>query len=536
LLLLVALIARRLKLDCRWQMIRNVSVNDVFRGVAVAYFGVLSNGAFFASSAEAGFVGRERVASGVSQALAAVQAPGDPTRLFVATKAGTIRIVNLATKTVEATPFLTIADTDVGHNEAGLLGLAFHPDYQTNGKFYVNVTVDAGGTVIIGGEPSPFDTYIREYTVSANPNIANTTPKTVLRFPQPRGWHNGGWLAFGPEDDKLYGSLGDGGYGFVRNPESNILGSIFRIDVDDDDFADPELNYAVPDDNPFVGADPKRDELWAYGLRNPWRSSFDRATHDLWIGDVGQDTIEEVNFLAAGESGADYGWPFREGTMQAPTSGGGPKPPGAIDPTYQYLHPAPGVVDPFRGSAVIGGFVYRGPDPTVRGMYVFGDSSTGRLWMFDPEDPLGTRVDLTNSLPKDVGTGAFLTSFGEDADGNLYVTYSSSGEVYRLVTDTVTPGDFNADGYVDGEDLAVWRAGFGTSVGADARDGDADADGDVDGNDFLAWQRHVGTDPLAVGGNAQSVPEPAGVGLYLGAGLALSAAAKRRAAREAMSG
>jgi hypothetical protein len=156
--------------------------------------------------------------------------------------------------------------------------------------------------------------------------------------------------------------------------------------------------------------------------------------------------------------------------------------------------------------------------------------------MFDPTDPVGTRVDLTNSLPRDVGTGAFLTSFGEDADGNLYVVYGSSGEVYRLVTDTVTPGDFNADGYVDGEDLAVWRAGFGTSVGAAARDGDADADGAVDGNDFLAWQRHVGTDPLAVGGNAQSVPEPTAVGLCFCAGLALSAAARSRAVRGAMSG
>jgi glucose/arabinose dehydrogenase len=505
-------------------------VNNVLRGIAVACLGIFGGGALVVSSAEAGFVGRERVASGVWQALAAVQAPGDPTRLFVVTKDGTIRVVNLATKTVEPTPFLTIADVDAGHNEAGLLGLAFHPDYQTNGKFYVNVTVDAGGTVIIGGEPSPFDTFIREYTVSANPNVANPTPTTVLSFPQPRGWHNGGWLAFGPSDGKLYGSLGDGGYGFTRDPATNLLGSIFRIDVDGDDFADPALNYAVPADNPFVGADPKRDELWAYGLRNPWRSSFDRATHDLWIGDVGQDTLEEVNVLAAGESGADFGWPFREGTIQAPTSGGGPKPPGAIDPLYEYLHPSPGVVDPFRGSAVIGGFVYRGPDPTVRGKYVFGDSSTGRIWMFDPADPLGTRVDLTNSLPKDVGTGSFITSFGEDADGNLYIVYSASGEVYRLVTDTVTPGDFNADGYVNGDDLAVWRTGFGMSTGADARDGDADGDNDVDGNDLLAWQRHVGTDPLAVEGLAAAVPEPGSAGLLLAGGLALGAMTRRREA------
>lgn len=513
----------------RWQMIKNVCFDDVVRALAVVCLGLVSAGAFSASTAKAEFVGRELVGNGLWQATAAVQAPGDPTRLFVTTKTGAIHIVDLATKTVNPTPFLTIPDVDLGHFESGLLGLAFHPDYQTNGKFYVNLTVDAGETVIIGGEASPFDTVIREYTASANPNIANPVPKSVLSFPQPRGWHNGGWLDFGATDGYLYGSLGDGGYGFSRDPTTNILGSIFRIDVDADDFVDPAQNYAVPADNPFVGADPKRDELWAYGLRNPWRASFDRATHDLWIGDVGQDTIEEINFLAAGESGADYGWPFREGTTQAPTPGGGPAPPGAIEPHYQYFHPTSGVVDPFRGGAAIGGYVYRGPDPTLRGMYVFGDGNNGRIWMFDPQDPLGTRVELTPNLPKDQGSGVFLTSFGEDADGNLYVVYIASGEVYRLVTDTVTPGDFNADGYVDGDDLAVWRTSVGMATGADARDGDADADGDVDGNDLLAWQRNVGTDPLAVGGGAQGVPEPTGLGLCLSAAVVLGAATRRRA-------
>jgi glucose/arabinose dehydrogenase len=484
-----------------------------------------------ATPVTAGFVGRERVASGISQPVAVVQPPGDPSRLFVVSKGGTIRIVNLGTGVVESTPFLTVAGVNASHNESGLLGLAFHPDYQSNGKFYINATVGTGSGEIFQGQASPFDTEIREYTVSSNPNIANAAYRTVLRQAQPRAWHNAGWVSFNPMDGYLYTSLGDGGLQFTRDPTSYLLGSIVRIDVDGDDFPESDIqNYAIPDDNPFLGDHPNRDEIWAYGLRNPWRNSFDRATGDLWIGDVGDSTFEEVNRVAAGDSGHDFGWPIREGSEPFPGSGGGPL-PGAVDPLYEYPHPVGPTPDPFSGRAITGGYVYRGPDPTLRGMYVFGDASTGKLWMFDPVDPFGTRREFTADVPKDVGSAVLASSFGEDIDGNLYIAYVASGEVYRLVTDTVTPGDFNSNGYVGRNDLGIWRTEFAMPSGASI--GDADGDGDVDGADLLLWQGHVGVDPLDVGTamvGGQAVPEPRTwlIALVMAPGLALRAAGGRR--------
>jgi glucose/arabinose dehydrogenase len=464
-------------------------------------------------AAHAGWAGMQRVASGLVQPLGVTHAPGDPHRLFITTKPGVIRVLDLQSGALLPTPFLTIPDTDATAFESGLLGLAFHPDYQTNGKFYVHVNVDNGGGIIIEGEPSPFDTVIREYTVSANPDIANPTPRQILAFPQPRSFHNGGWLDFSPRDGYLYAAIGEGGLPGLLDPTARLLGSILRLDVDGDDFPEADRNYAIPADNPFVGDDPKLDELWSYGLRNPWRASFDRATHDLWIGDVGEATAEEINFQPADSPGGQhYGWPLREGFGPRPNHGG-PKPPGAVDPVYAYPHPIAGEENPLAGSSVIGGFVYRGPDPTLRGDYIFSDSVGARkFWSFDPADPAGTAANITAHLAPDVGLAALAGSFGEDLMGNLYVAYVSSGEVYRLKTDALTPGDFNADGYVDGVDLAAWRTGFGMTSGAAISHGDADGDGDVDGADLLVWQQNVGVDPLAVAASSLSgqhaVPEP----------------------------
>ena len=482
-------------------------------GRITAFVALLAATLALEPAANAGWAGLEWMAAGLTNPLGVTHAPGDPNRLFITTKPGAIRVLDLQSGTLLPTPFLTIPDADAAAFESGLLGLAFHPDYQTNGKFYVHVNVDNGGGTIIGGEPSPFDNVIREYTVSADANVANPTPRQVLRFPQPRQWHNGGWIGFSPRDGYLYAALGDGGYVDVLDPTSRLLGGILRLDVDGDDFADAERNYAIPDDNPFLN-DPVLDEFWSVGLRNPWQASFDRATHDFWIGDVGQDTFEEINFQSAVSAGGQhYGWPLREGFEPQPGPRGGPKPPGAVDPVFVIPHvAAPGGED-FVGNSVIGGRVYRGPDPTLRGTYVFGDSNSSRtFWSFDPADPTGTAANISDQLMPNVGEALLNAAFGEDLVGNLYVAFVASGEVYRLKTDALTPGDFNADGYVDGVDLAAWRAGFDTASGVALRHGDADGDGDVDGADLLRWQQNVGVDPLALGaptsGHTHAAPEP----------------------------
>jgi glucose/arabinose dehydrogenase len=468
----------------------------------------------------------QRVASGLSQPVFVTHAPGDTQRLFIAELGGAIKILDLTTGIVAATPFLTIPSIDTGGSEGGFLGLAFHPDYSTNGKFYTYSTHDNGG-VNVGGATSPFSTHIRQYTVSTNPGIANPTPTPVLSFPRPQANHVGGWIGFSPNDDNLYIASGDGGggndtgsghtagTGNAQDITDNLFGKMLRIDVDGDDFpgVTPDAlakNYAVPPTNPFVGVTGD-DEIWSFGLRNPFRDSFDRATGDLWIGDVGQGQREEIDFQPASSAGGEnYGWRLREGQIQTPGVGGA-KPAGNVDPVYDYNRDN----DPFGGSVVTGGYVYRGPDPTLQGKYFFLDSrnSAGtaddNYWMFDPADPYGTVTNIDSLLTSTIGTRQFPVSFGEDAAGNLYITYIASGEVYRINTNAFTPGDFNEDAAVDGLDLAVWRSGFG-ETGVTRTSGDADADGDVDGADFLAWQQNLGWSALNVATPPSApVPEPA---------------------------
>ena len=303
-------------------------------------------------SAHAAISGLERVATGLNAPLFATHAPGDADRLFVLEKGGAIKIVDLATKSVTGT-FLTIAETDAA-GEGGLLGLAFSPDYfdvgsPGYGKFYVNVTVDNGGDTSLG-VTSPFSTHVREYTVSADPNVADAgSMSEILSFVQPQSNHDGGWIGFSPVDGYLYVATGDGGggndddaghtagTGNAQDTTNNLLGKMLRVDVGGDDFpGDANRNYAVPSDNPFVGVTGD-DEIWAYGLRNPFRDSFDRTTGDLWIGDVGQGAREEVDHQpVASTGGENYGWRLREGNIQTPTVGG-PEPVGYVAPVYD-LH------------------------------------------------------------------------------------------------------------------------------------------------------------------------------------------------------
>src|SRR5262245_23850355 len=281
-------------------------------------------------SARASLQGLTQVVTGVSAPMFATTAPGDPTRLFIAQRNGAIRVFHLDTGVLEATPFLSLPNVDQA-NEGGLLGLAFHPNYSNVGsvgfgKFYVNATVDNGGDTSLG-VVSPFSNHIREYTVTANPNVASLgSQRQILSFVQPQDNHNGGWIGFSTITRHLNIGTTDGsdlghtaGTGNGQDVTNQPLGKMLRVDVNGDDFtgaADPTnvKNYAIPPTNPFkagvgtVTDDGGDDEIWAYGLRNPFRDSFDRVTGDLWIGDVGQGAREEIDFQPASSAGGhNYG-------------------------------------------------------------------------------------------------------------------------------------------------------------------------------------------------------------------------------------
>jgi glucose/arabinose dehydrogenase len=400
-----------------------------------------------ATAARAGIEGLQRVASGLDAPIYVTHAPGDFRRLFIVLRGGPIRILDFTTGSVLPTPFVTVLGVD-SEGEGGLLGMAFHPGYATSGhpgegRFFVNVTTDG----------SPLTTRILEFSVSdADPNVADPTPRQILAIAQPQSNHNGGWLGFSPLDGYLYVPTGDGGggnddetghtpgTGNAQDVTNNLLGKVLRLDVDGDDFpADPDRNYAVPPTNPFVGVTGD-DELWAYGLRNPFRASFDRATGDLWIGDVGQGLREEIDFQpGTSDGGENYGWRLREGLVQTPSVGGA-RPPDNVDPVYDYNRDN----DAFGGTVVTGGYVYRGPDPDLRGRYFFLDSRNSastaddNYWTFDPANPFGTVENVDALLVRDVGSGQFPVSFGEDAAANLYVACIASNEVYRIRT-TIVP-------------------------------------------------------------------------------------------------
>jgi glucose/arabinose dehydrogenase len=418
-------------------------------------------------------VSSELVALGFSRPLFAVSPPSDARRLFVVEQGSfgeaSIRILDLVTHEIRSPAFLTLSGLDTA-GEAGLLGLAFHPDFASNRRFFVHFTEpgQAAGEAAVS--------VIAELLVRVDdPDLADPASLSpVLRFSQPASNHNGGWLGFGP-DGYLYVASGDGGgsndlggghtaeIGNAQDVTDNLLGKILRLDVDGDDFPlDPGHNYAIPPDNPFVDREGD-DEIWAYGLRNPWRPSFDRATGDLYIADVGQGTREEVSFQpAASPGGENYGWRLREGTVATPTPFptpvGGDPPPGAIEPIYDYTHG----IGPFEGASVTGGYVYRGPFADLRGLYFFADFVSDEIWSFrfDGSDPIdfdgGNVLELTrrtDELAPAQGDLRDVSSFGEDGLGHLYVIDRADGEVFRIVPE---PMGAAAAGLAAAA-LAAWR-------------------------------------------------------------------------------
>ena len=334
--------------------------------------------------------------------------PDDSGRLFVLEQEGVVRVLSPATGAGQAPVFLDIRDrVNDGGNEEGLLGLAFHPDFADNGLFYLNYTAS-----------NPRRTVVSELRLdAADPGQGDAgSERVILHVPQPYSNHNGGQIAFGP-DGFLYIALGDGGrggdpQGNGQNPRS-LLGSILRIDVD---APAPGQPYRIPADNPFAGnTQGYREEIFAYGLRNPWRFSFDRATGELWAGDVGQNRIEEIDLI---EKGNNYGWNVMEGSdCYEPSSGC--EQAGLTKPVAEYSHEL--------GISVTGGFVYRGSAiPALAGQYLYADFGSGRIWALNsgtPDDPQVREI---------LRTKLNIASFGVDSSGEILLC-SFDGKIYRLV-------------------------------------------------------------------------------------------------------
>ncbi|MGK0216990.1 MAG: glucose/arabinose dehydrogenase [Planctomycetota bacterium] len=389
----------------------------------------------------------------------AVSPVGDLDRLFVVEQAGRIRIVEnpRTTPTTLPTPFLDIAGIVGCCGERGLLGLAFHPDYDLNGRFFVNYTNNSGNTRVI------------EYAVSAtDPNVANPTAvQTIYMAGQPFSNHNGGCIQFGP-DGKLYIGFGDGGSandpGNRAQNVSEKMGKMMRLDID---LAAP----FIPIDNPFVGVSSTLDEIWAIGLRNPWRFSFDRLTGDMYIGDVGQGSKEEISFQPASSTGGEnYGWRCMEGTNCTGLSGCTCNDIALTDPIREYNHSG-------GKCSITGGYVYRGSlIPGLQGTYFYGDYCSRDLFSFEYDGSTLTNfmnrtADLQPSAGGSIGN---ISAFAEDGAGEMYIVTLTGGRIWRITEDcdastycTSAPNSNSPSGAQIGfsGDLGIGLNNFNLTVG-----------------------------------------------------------------------
>jgi glucose/arabinose dehydrogenase len=354
-----------------------------------------------------------QIVAGLSSPIGVTNAGDGSDRLFVVQRGGQVRVIN-ADGSLRGAPFVDLSAKVVAGGEQGLLGLAFHPDFAANGRLFVDYTRASDGADVVS-----------ELTASADRSSASpASERVLLAVADPYANHNGGQLAFGP-DGYLYIAMGDGGSG--GDPQGNgqnrqaLLGKILRIDVDGTHAAGKE--YAIPNSNPYApgGVSPGAGlpEIWAYGLRNPWRFSFDRGNGDLYIGDVGQNAWEEVDRQPAGSHGGEnYGWNAFEGTHCYEDCGG----VSYVRPIAEYGH---GV-----GCSVTGGYVYRGAaQPALRGFYILGDYCSGVIYTL----PAGAG---SKTLKAVADTSLSIASFGEGEDGEVYVADVSGGRVYRIVVDS----------------------------------------------------------------------------------------------------
>lgn len=340
-------------------------------------------------------------------------------RMLVVERAGRVRILNPASGAIAPTPFLDITGQTTTDGERGLLGLALAPDFAASGTFYIYMTNSAGNIEI------------RRYrTLAGNRDQADpASADAILTIPHTAANnHNGGWIEFGP-DGLLYLAVGDGGAGQSANAQNRnvLLGKVLRIDPASDAFpGDAARDYAIPAGNPFAsgGGSP---EIWAYGLRNPFRASFDSATGNLWIGDVGEGAREEVDLMRPGDAGANFGWNVVEGTLGTPQAG-------FVPPVAEYGHGS----GPRQGNAITGGRVYRGPIEALRGQYIFADFISNNIWSVPVSAiSLGQTVPSSSFVLRNAdftpnaGTIGSIAAFGVDAAGNLYIV-DLGGEVFRI--------------------------------------------------------------------------------------------------------
>ena len=431
--------------------------------IALFMAGCAPGGRTLAQAAGWPAIGLTEVATGL-EAPAHIANAGDGSgRLFIVEQRGRIRIWKNGA--LRPTPFLDITNRVLYGGERGLLAVAFPPQFAEKQYFYVNYTRTNGGPSVVA-----------RFAVSAgDPDVADAaSEERLLTVPQPFSSHNGGQIAFGPQDGHLYVALGDGGSGNdplnASQNKTNLLGKILRLEVEPANGA----TYAVPTNNPFVGDSNYRPEIWALGLRNPWRFSFDRLTGDLYIADVGQGEWEEINVQsAASPGGENYGWRIMEGFhctgLDACVTNG------LTMPAWEYDHTL--------GCSVSGGEVYRGPVwSPMHGTYLYADYCSGRIWGLKAAGGVWTNVQLLDAPFN-------ITTFGSDEYGELYLSDYNGGRVLRI---DETHADGDADGLPD-----AWETYYGYSTNAPP-DPEADEDDDrvTDADEFRAGTDP--TDPLSV--------------------------------------
>ena len=382
-----------------------------------------------------------RIASGLTKPVFVTAPPGDVNHIYIVEQTGRIRSLDLGTN--QLSTFFTLQGLTSASGEQGLLGMAFDPNYASNSKFYLDFTVP-------GGAFGNGVTHVSQFQLSPVKKKKKKKKKrssaevVLLTYAHPQTNHNGGWIGFSPrsgDDNNLYIATGDGGSGNDQdvghlepggNAQSNttLLGKMLRIHVDSTTGA-----VSIPSDNPFFSSGTFGREIWAFGLRNPFRASFDRQTGRMYMGDVGQNTREEIDTQEATNPGGgeNYGWRLREGTIATPTGNpvvGGSPPPGNVEPIIDYGRST--------GGTVIGGYVYRGSQvPALQGKYVFGDYLSAKIFTLDYDGTTASNfTDITPLLfPTRQGgfTLSAVSSFGEDANGELYIVDIGAGAVYKIV-------------------------------------------------------------------------------------------------------